>query len=79
MKNRMLSYRQLTGGEGVIIRNKDLQSIIEEFTRSIVKDGEVEMRTRCESLHIQIQTYEDLLYQKDQQIVNLEYKLQHAA
>jgi len=36
MKNRMLQIKTLTGGEGVIIRVKDLTGILEDLCRSIV-------------------------------------------
>jgi hypothetical protein len=44
----MLVVNTLTGGEGIIIRTKDLNSILEDLCRSIIKNGEIEMRTRCE-------------------------------
>jgi len=44
----MLVIKTLTGGEGIIIRTKDLNSILEDLCRSIIKNGEIEMRTRCE-------------------------------
>ena len=36
------------------------------------------MRTRCEQLSMQIHQYENLLYTKDMQLLNLENKLKHA-
>lgn len=36
------------------------------------------MRTRCEQLSMQILQYENLLYTKDMQLLNLENKLKHA-
>jgi len=42
----MLKINTLTGGDGIIIRTKDLLQILDEFTRGIVKSGEIEMRTR---------------------------------
>ncbi len=50
MKNRMLVTKALTGGEGYTIRGKDLTSILEDLCRSIVKYGEIEMKTRCADL-----------------------------
>jgi hypothetical protein len=52
IKNRMLVIKTLTGGEGIIIRTKDLNSILEDLCRSIIKNGEIEMRTRCEHLSL---------------------------
>lgn len=78
IKNRMLVIKTLTGGEGIIIRTKDLNSILEDLCRSILKNGEIEMRTRCEQLSLQVLQYENLLYAKDQQLFNMEYKLRHA-
>ena len=78
IKNRMLVIKTLTGGEGIIIRTKDLNSILEDLCRSIIKNGEIEMRTRCEHLSLQIIQYENLLYSKDQQLYNMEHKLRHA-
>lgn len=65
IKNRMLVIKTLTGGEGIIIRTKDMNSILEDLCRSIIKNGEIEMRTRCEQLCLQIIQYENLLYAKD--------------
>lgn len=78
IKNRMLVIKTLTGGEGIIIRTKDMNSILEDLCRSIIKNGEIEMRTRCEQLSLQIIQYENLLYAKDQQLFNMEHKLKHA-
>lgn len=50
IKNRMLTIKTLTGGEGIIIRTKDLLTILDEFTRGVIKQGEIEMRTRCDNL-----------------------------
>lgn len=36
------------------------------------------MRSRCEQLYLLIKEYENLLYSKDQQLLNLEAKLKHA-
>ena len=36
------------------------------------------MRSRCEQLYLLIKEYENLLYSKDQQLLNLEAKLTHA-
>lgn len=55
MKNRMLVQKNYTGGEGCTIRTKELSNLLEEFCRSIVMNGEIEMRTRCEELSYQIQ------------------------
>lgn len=65
LKNRMLVIKTLTGGEGIIIRTKDLTTILEDMCRAILKNGEIEMRTRCEQLALQILQYENLLYAKD--------------
>lgn len=37
----MLSIKTLTGGEGLTIRAKDLNGILEELSRSIIKADEV--------------------------------------
>ena len=79
MKNRMLSIKNLTGGEGVMISKKDLLTILDDLCRSLIKSGEIEMRTRCQQLTAQITAYQDLLYGKDQQIYALEHKLRHAS
>lgn len=64
-KNRMLEIDTITSGKGVIISTKDLTECLKECARSIVKNGEMEMRTRCEFLSNQIIHYENTLYQKD--------------
>lgn len=47
---RMLPIKNVTGGESLIIRVKDLTQVLEDFTRNIIKDDEVAMRSRCEYL-----------------------------
>ena len=47
-KNRCLAVETLTSGQGYMISNKDLNECLVELCRSIVKVGEIEMRTRCE-------------------------------
>lgn len=79
MKNRMLVTKSLTGGEGFTIRSKDLTGILEDLCRSIVKTGEIEMKTRCADLIQQIDFLQQMMYAKDQQIMTLESKLQHAS
>jgi hypothetical protein len=74
----MLEIDTLTSGKGVIISSKDLTECLREFARSIVKNGEVEMRTRCEFFSLQIVQYENMLYSKDQQLLNMENKLRQA-
>ena len=49
-KNRMLEIDTITSGKGVIISTKDLTECLKECARNIVKNGEMEMRTRCEFL-----------------------------
>jgi ABC-type cobalamin transport system ATPase subunit len=71
----MLEIDTLTSGKGVIISSKDLNECLKEMSRSIVKNGEIEMRTRCEYLSLQIIHYENMVYNKDQQLLNLENKL----
>lgn len=48
MKNRMLHIKTITGGDGLIIRVKDLQTILDELCRGIVKHNSIEMKTRGE-------------------------------
>jgi L-lysine 2,3-aminomutase len=48
MKNRMLHIKTITGGDGLIIRVKDLQTILDELCRGIVKYNTIEMKTRGE-------------------------------
>jgi hypothetical protein len=44
----------------------------------LIKYGEIEMRTRCEYLATNLIQYENLLYIKDRQLLNLETKLRTA-
>ena len=61
-----------------MISSKDLNECLIELCRSLVKNSEVEMRTRCEHLSLLVVQYENLLYTKDKQLINLEHKLKHA-
>lgn len=78
IKNRCLEIQTLTSGVGVVISSKDLNECLEECCRSLIKYGEIEMRTRCEHLALSNVQYENLLYIKDRQLLNLESKLRSA-
>jgi len=65
IKNRCLEIQTLTSGVGVVISSKDLNECLEECCRSLIKYGEIEMRTRCEHLCMTLVQYENLLYIKD--------------
>ena len=77
-RNRCLPVETLTSGQGFMISHKDLNECLIELCRSLVKYGEIEMRSRCEHLSMLILQYENLLYTKDKQLLNMEYKLKHA-
>lgn len=53
IKNRCLEIQTLTSGVGVVISSKDLNECLEECCRSLIKFGEIEMRTRCEQMAMQ--------------------------
>lgn len=76
--NRCLPIETLTSGAGFTISAKDLNECLNDLCRAHVKSCEVEMRTRCEQLSMLILQYENLLYTKDMQLLNLEQKLKHA-
>ena len=78
IKNRCLEIQTLTSGTGIVISSKDLNECLQEACRSLVKFGEIEMRTRCEHLSMNLIQYENLLYVKDRQLLNLENKLRTA-
>lgn len=61
-----------------MISTKDLNECLKDLCRNIVKFSEVEMRTRCEQMCMLLVQYENLLYGKDMQLLNLEHKLTHA-
>jgi hypothetical protein len=77
-KNRCLEIETLTSGSGVVIARKDLDECLKDLCRGIVKYSEVEMRTRCEQMALLLVQYENMLYGKDMQLLNLEGKLKHA-
>lgn len=76
--NRCLPIETLTSGAGFTISAKDLNECLNDLCRAHVKSCEIEMRTRCEQLSMLILQYENLLYTKDMQLLNLEQKLKHA-
>lgn len=78
IRNRCLEIETLTSGTGIVISSKDLNECLEECCRSLIKFGEIEMRTRCEYLSMNLVQYENLLYIKDMQLLNLEGKLKSA-
>jgi len=65
IRNRCLEIETLTSGVGVVISKKDLNDCLEEACRGILKQDEVEMRTRCEAFALQQTQLENLLYIKD--------------
>jgi hypothetical protein len=48
--NRSVEIETLTSGVGRLISTKDLGSCLVDCCRDLVKNGEIEMRTRCENL-----------------------------
>lgn len=54
IKNRCLEIQTLTSGTGIVISSKDLNECLEECCRSLIKYGEIEMRTRCEYLSMNL-------------------------
>lgn len=68
IKNRYLEIETLTSGTGIVILSKDLNECLEEYCRSLIKYGEIEMRTSCEYLGLILVHYENLLYIKDMQL-----------
>ena len=73
--NRSVEIETLTSGSGRLISTKDLGSCLVDCCRDLVKNSEIEMRTRCENLTMLAQHNKDLLYVKDRQLLNLEHKL----
>jgi hypothetical protein len=73
-----LEIETLTSGTGIVISVKDLNECLEEICRSLVKNGEIEMRTRCEYFALHQAQFENLLYIKDRQLLNMDSKLRHA-
>ena len=53
VRNRSLEVETLTSGNGVLISIKDLNDCLKELCRSLIKSGEVEMRSRCETFALQ--------------------------
>ena len=56
IRNRSVEVQTITSGLGIVISAKDLKDCLEECCRSLVKHGEIEMRTRCEHLTLMIDT-----------------------
>ena len=50
IRNRSVEVQTLTSGVGMVIAANDLNRCLEECCRSLVKHGEIEMRTRTEHL-----------------------------
>lgn len=78
IKNRCLEIETLTSGTGIVISSKDLNECLEECCRQLIKYSEIEMRNRQEHLYTDLLQYENLIYIKDRQLLNLENKLHSA-
>lgn len=78
VRNRSVEVQTLTSGVGIIISQSDLSTCLEECCRSLIKGGEIEMLSRCESLTLIIDTLQHMLYNKDRQLVNIDNKLSFA-
>lgn len=44
----------ITSGTGILISLKDLKDCLHELCRGVIKHGEIEMRTRCETFALEM-------------------------
>jgi hypothetical protein len=65
MRNRCTQVETLTSGPGMVFTIKDLNDILLDFCRTVVKDNEKQFKSRTESKFLVEEQYRDLLYSKD--------------
>lgn len=75
MRNRCTQVETLTSGPGIVLTAKDINDILIEFCRAIVKDHEKQFKSRTESAHLKEQELGNAIYAKDMRIKTLENRL----
>ena len=75
LKNRGMDIETLTSGPGVVFSYKDLNECLQNFVSQIVSHGEKEFRNRTQSLMIQINHLQHLVYIKDSRVDGLKAKV----
>lgn len=75
LKNRGMDIETLTSGPGVVFSYKDLNECLQNFVSQIVSHGEKEVRNRTQSLMIQINHLQHLVYIKDSRVDGLKAKV----
>jgi hypothetical protein len=65
MRNRCTEVETLTSGPGMVFTVKDINDILFEFCRTIIKDQEKQFKSRSETSHLIEENYRGLLYAKD--------------
>lgn len=65
----------LTAGPGIVISVKDINDLLAEFCRDVLKDHQLAFKSRIELAHLMGEDYRYKLYRKDRQIETLKSRL----
>ena len=75
IRNRGTEVETLTSGPGIVVTIKDINEILNDFSKVVVKDQEKQFKSRKELNKLQEDHYRNLIYIKDQKIKNYESRL----
>jgi len=75
IRNRGTEVETLTSGPGIVVTIKDINEILNDFSKVVVKDQEKQFKSRKELNKLQEDHYRNLIYIKDQKIKNYEARL----
>lgn len=72
LKNRCTEVVTLTSGPNLLFSMKDFNDCLQQFARQLIKFGEEELRSRCETQNLREHQYHHLIYIK--QMESLYYR-----
>lgn len=77
LRNRGTEVETLTSGPGIVITVKDINEILSDFGKIVIKDQEKQFKSRKEVSKLQDDFYRNLIFIKDQKIKNYETRIQN--
>ena len=75
MRNYSTEVETLTAGPGMVFTQKDINNILQDFCRSIIKDQEAAFKSRTETMHLMEEEYRAINSRQSQEIKTLKQRI----